>query len=337
MEERRSSRFLRCCSWLAPLLVVLLTVGPATQGAAQQAQAPQAPPIQEDPSGSFTEEVSVGYVLVPVVVRSGARYIKNLDKDAFRLLVDDRPVSIESFEYRSEAPASVIVLQDLSGSMEGKSLSLSREAVRFFLGKALPGDELALATFASGSTQVEVPFTTDLAALDESVRLWKAWGTTALHDAVTTVPALSQSGKNPKRFAILITDGVDNASKIVPERARDLVRQAQVPVYVLGMATGDPFQITEEGKKIYRYADVLNLLATTTGGRYYSISGPEELQVALDAILDDLRHQYVLGFATGEGPSRQRDLKVQVDAGDRTVLFRRGYKGPPPASQARGG
>ncbi len=337
MEERRSSRFLRCFSWLAPLLVVLLTVGPATQGAAQQAQAPQAPPIQEDPSGSFTEEVSVGYVLVPVVVRSGARYIKNLDKGDFKLLVDDRQVSIESFEYRSEAPASVIVLQDLSGSMEGKSLSLSREAVRFFLGKALPGDELALATFASGSTQVEVPFTTDLAALDESVRLWKAWGTTALHDAVTTVPALSQSGKNPKRFAILITDGVDNASKIVPERARELVRQAQVPVYVLGMATGDPFQITEEGKKIYRYADVLNLLATTTGGRYYSISGPEELQVALDAILDDLRHQYVLGFATGEGPSRQRDLKVQVDAGDRTVLFRRGYKGPPPASQARGG
>jgi hypothetical protein len=154
---------------------------------------------------------------------------------------------------------------------------------------------------------------------------------------VTTVPDLSQSGKNPKRFAILITDGVDNASKIAPEQARDLVRRAQVPFYVLGMSTGDPFQITEEGKKIYRYADVLNLLASTTGGRYYSISGQEELQAALAAILDDLRHQYVLGFATGEGPARQRDLKVQVDAGDRTVLFRRGYKGPPPASTARGG
>jgi Ca-activated chloride channel homolog len=334
MEERRSNRLPRSFFWLTPLLAVLLTAGPAAQGAAQQGQPGQP---QEGTSGSFTEEVSVGYVLVPVVVRSGARYVKNLDKGDFKLLVDDRQVSIESFEYRSEAPASVIVLQDLSGSMEGRSLSFSRDAVRFFLGKALPGDELSLATFASGSTQVEVPFTTDLAALDESVRLWKAWGTTALHDAVTTVPALSQSGKNPKRFAILITDGVDNASKIAPDRARELVRQAQVPVYVLGMSTGDPFDITGEGKKIYRYADVLNLLATTTGGRYYSISGPEELQVALDAILDDLRHQYVLGFATGEGPSRQRDLKVQVDAGDRTVLFRRGYKGPPPASQASGG
>ena len=320
---------------MAPLLVTSLLLGPAHDGSAWQGQ--ETRPLQEGTSGTFTEEVSVGYVLVPVVVRSGARYIKNLDKDDFRLLIDDRRVPIESFEYRSEAPASVIVLQDLSGSMEGKSLDFSREAVRFFLGKALPGDEYALATFASGSTQVDVPFTSELGAIQEAIRLWKGWGTTALHDAVTTVPALSQSGKNPKRFTILITDGVDNASKIPPERARELVRQAQVPVYVLGMATGDPFQITEEGKKIYRYADVLNLLATTTGGRYYSISGKEELQTALDAILDDLRHQYVLGFATGEGPSRQRDLKVQVKAGDRTVLFRRGYKGPPPASQAGGG
>src|SRR6185436_2786788 len=256
MEERHRS--LRCFVLLAPLLAVLLAVAPLP---ADQGTSPQDP--QADPSAAFTEEVSVGYVLVPVVVRSGARYIKNLDKGDFRLLVDNRPVSIESFEYRSEAPASVMVLQDLSGSMEGKSLDLSREAVCFFLGKALPGDEYAIATFASGSTQVEVPFTSELPALQEAVRLWKAWGTTALHDAVTTVPNLSQSGKNPKRFAILLTDGVDNASKITPERARELVRQAQVPVYVLGMSTGDPFEITEEGKKIYRYADVLNLLATT--------------------------------------------------------------------------
>jgi Ca-activated chloride channel homolog len=311
--------------WLIP--VVLLSVLPL---AAEQ-------PAENDPAARFTEEVAVGYVLVPVVVRSGARYVKNLDRGDFQLLVDGRPVAIDSFEYRLEAPASVMVLQDLSGSMEGRSLEHSREAVRFFLDKALPGDELALATFAGEGLEVEVPFTSDLGALRESIRLWKGWSTTALHDAVTAIPTLSQTGKNPKRFAILITDGLDNASKIAPEAARELVRQAQVPVYVLGMATGDPFQINAEGKKIYRYADVLNLLATTTGGRYYSISGPAELQKALAAILDDLRHQYVLGFATTEGPSRQRDVQVQVKAGDRTVLFRRGYKGPPPATRAATG
>ena len=88
---------------------------------------------------------------------------------------------------------------------------------------------------------------------------------------------------------------------------------------------------------MYRYADVLSLLAVTTGGRYYPIANHEDLQKALAAILDDLRHQYVLGFSTGDGPARQRSLKVEVKAGDRTVLFRRGYKGPPPSHYAKGG
>lgn len=313
---------------LALLLAAILAVLPLWA----RAQEPQ------EPAAGFTEEVSVGYVLVPVVVRSGARYVKNLEEDDFRLLVDGRRVSIESFERRAEAPASLMVLQDLSGSMEnGGNIELSRDAVRFFLDKALPGDELAVATFASGSMQVEVPFTSDLSVVRESIQGWKAWGTTALHDAVAAMPSISSEGRNPKRFAILITDGVDNASRIPPERAREIVRQAQLPVYVLGMDSGNPFELSTEGKKIYRYADVLNLLATTSGGRYYPISGREDLDRALASILDDLRHQYVLGFATGEGPARQRDLRVEVQAGDRTVLFRRGYKGPPPAEFSRGG
>lgn len=316
-------------------LLVLMLAALAGQPVRGQAK-PKDP--NEPPPASFGEEVSVGYVLVPVVVRSGAGYVKNLDKKDFHLLVDGRPAEVESFERRADAPASIAVFQDLSGSMEnGGKLELSRDVVRYFLDKALPGDEIALATFASGTTEVEVPFTSNLAALRESVGLWRASGTTALHDAVAFMPEVSAEGHNPKRFAILITDGVDNASQIPPEKAREIVRQAQLPVYVIGLDSGNPFELGTEGKKIFRYADVLNLLAVTTGGRYYSISNQEDLQKALAAILDDLRHQYVLGFTTGEGPSRQRDLKVQVKAGDRTVLFRRGYKGPPPSHYAKSG
>jgi Ca-activated chloride channel family protein len=314
---RRSGRFA-----IFALLAALAT-GPA---------AAQAPKAAAEPPATFGEEVSVGYVLVPVVVRSGAGYVKNLDQGDFKILVDGRQVAVDSFERRADALASVAVFQDLSGSMEsGAKLELSRSVVRYFLDKALSGDEFALATFASGELQVEVPFTADLAAVRESVQGWKAYGTTALHDAVATMPEISAEGHNPKRFAILITDGVDNASQITPEKAREIVRRAQLPVYVIGLDSGNPFELTTEGKKIYRYADVLNLLAVTTGGRYYSISSQEDLQKALAAILEDLRHQYVLGFTTGEGPSRQRSLQVEVKAGDRTVLFRRGYKGSPPA------
>ena len=293
-------------------------------------------PGQEEATPTFEEEVSVGYVLVPLVVRSGAGYADRLDEDDFRLLVDGKPVKVDSFERRADAPASIVFLQDLSGSMEGTSLQASQQAVQFFLDKSLKGDEFAIATFASDAGQVEVPYTSEMSVLRESVANWKAWGTTALHDAVAWVPNISAEGRNPKRFAVLITDGIDNASKFTPEQAREIVRQAQLPVYVIGLGTGNPYELSETGEKIYRYADVLNLLASVSGGRYYAISNLQELQEALAAIHDDLRHQYVLGFATGEGNSRLRDVKVEVKSGGRTVLFRRGYKGPPPA-ESKGG
>jgi Ca-activated chloride channel family protein len=309
------------------LRYLLLGLLPAAILAAQTEPAPP----------SFEEEVSVGYVLVPLVVRSGAGYADRLDEGDFRLLVDGKAVKIDSFERRSDAPASIVFLQDVSGSMEGSSLDASRSVVRFFLDNSMKGDEFAIATFASGQGQVDVPFTADIGVLREAVGSWKGYGTTALHDAVAWVPSISNDGHNPKRFALLVTDGIDNASRITPEQARTIVRQAQLPVYVIGLGSGNPYDLPDKGEKIYRYADVLSLLAATTGGRYYAISNLDDLQKALAAILSDLRHQYVLGFPTGEGKSSQRDVKVEVKSGDRTVLFRRGYKGPPPASHGAGG
>jgi Ca-activated chloride channel family protein len=296
---------------------------------------------QEPPLSSFQDEVSVGLVLVPVVVRSGGGYAKNLDQQDFRLRVEGKPVAIESFERRSDAPASVVLVQDLSGSMaSGGKLESSREMVRFFLDKALPGDEFAVATFAGDQFQVEVPFTAERGVVREAIGKWEAYGTTALHDAVANMPRISLEGRNPKRFAILVTDGVDNASRLTPEQARFVVQQAQLPTYVLGMGSGSPYELSTEGKKIYRYADVLSLLAAVTGGRYYSINGPEDLQTALAAILDDVRHQYVLGFSTGDGAVKFRPLQVEVknqSKDQQTIVFRRGYKGTPPAKARAGG
>jgi VWFA-related protein len=322
------------CRQLRSLSLVLLFLlsagGPLRpRAAAQEATGPGA---------KFSgEEVAVGYVLVPVIVRSLAGgYANRLEQKDFRLLVDGRPASIESFEKRAEAPTSIVFLQDLSGSMAGGKLEASRRAIRFFLDRSLPGDEYAIATFAGGSFTVDVPFTSDLATLRAAVDRFRAWSTTALNDAVAWMPEVSTAGRNPKRFAILITDGVDNASAISPTEAREIVRQAELPVYVLGLEAGNPYELGPDGKKVYRYADVLNLLAHQTGGRYYPLSAPDDLGKALAAIVEDLRHEYVLGFATGEGQSRYHGLKVEVAGKNRSVVFRRGYKGPPPNS-IRGG
>jgi VWFA-related protein len=324
-------------------VAALLALGSSPGALAQSPQTPQSPPPTPPaaaPADSFQDQVSVGYVLVPVVVRAGAGFAKDLSQKDFQLEVEGRPVAIESFEKRSDAPASIVLLQDLSGSMaNGGKLEESREALRFFLDKSLPGDEFSIATFASDLFDIEVPFTKDQSALREASATWRAYGTTALHDAVSRLPSISLEGRNPKRFALLITDGVDNASRITPEAARAIVQEAHLPTYVLGLDAGNPYELNDAGKKMYRYADVLSLLAAVTGGRYYPISNHEDLRRALAEILDDVRHQYVLGFSTGDGAVKFRPLTVEVKKSRdrRPVVFRRGYKGAPPAAPRAGG
>jgi Ca-activated chloride channel homolog len=325
-----------------PILAAILTFGVAAASVQSENQVPSQAPTQQAPSqeeSGFVDQVSVGYVLVPVLVRTpSGGYARNLDEGDFRLLVDGRQIDIDSFEARADAPASVIFLQDLSGSMNiGTKLQESRDAVRYFLDRAVEGDEFAIATFAGEGQKIEVPFTQDRAALRSSVGTWRPWGTTALHNAVSWLPEVSMTGRNPKRFAVVITDGVDNASTFTPTQARQLVRAAQVPVYVLGLESGDPFELNAEGKKVYRNADVLNLLAHETGGRYFSLNKDGDLEKALAQMAEDFRHQYVLGFPTGEGTSRYRQLEVKVEGRNRSVLFRRGYQGPPPGEVAQGG
>lgn len=323
MEPRRASlaRCARLARRFAALAAALACLGAAAPAAAQTSG-----------GATFGESVAVGYVLVPVVVRTKGGYINNLIQKDFRLFVDGKQVPIESFESGHDAPVSLVFLQDLSGSMgENGKLEGSREAVRYFLDQAKPGDEFAIATFAGDLVQVDVPFTADLSAPREDIARWEAYGTTALHDAVAWLPEIVLDRASLKRAAVLITDGVDNQSTIPPDQARELVRKAELPVYVLGLDAGSPYELGEDGKKLSRFADTLNLLASLSGGKYYPIGGPYELKEACAAIAEDLRHQYVLGFSTGGGaPSAYHTLRVEVGGKQRALSFRRSYRGPAP-------
>jgi VWFA-related protein len=284
--------------------------------------------------GALEELVSVGYVYVPVVVRSPKGYVRDLEPGDFRLLVDGRPVVFDSFETGATAPTSVVVMQDLSGSMaNGGKLEASRGAVRYLLDQARPDDEFALAWFAGGAFEIDVPFTTDLAALREALDSWEASGTTALQDAVAWLPQIAAGRSEVKRAALLITDGVDNASALDPGRARQVVREAELPVFVLGLGSGR-VPTADESEHARPLAEMLDQLATATGGRYFALDGPDELAQACAETLADLRHQYVLGFSVGEaGRSRDHRLEVQIrHKGQRALAYRRNYHGLDPAA-----
>ncbi|MGH9380302.1 MAG: VWA domain-containing protein [Thermoanaerobaculia bacterium] len=282
----------------------------------------------------FGDEVTVEWVLVPVVVRSPRGSVEDLEQKDFELRVDGRPVHIESFHYDVLSPVRLVVLQDLSGSMgTERRLERSVAAVRHFLDRARPGDRFALGTFANRGLQVEVPLTDDLDALREAVGLWQAYGMTALHDAIAWVPRIGAGDGALRPAALLITDGVDNASTIAPTAAREIVRRAQIPVYTLGLSSGDPSALDAQGRKLHRYADTLDQLSSQTGGRYFPLTADDDIIAACREILAEIRHQYVLGFRTTGTESSQHAIEVRVRRSrDWEVRHRRGYTGAPPVS-----
>jgi VWFA-related protein len=296
---------------------------------------PAEPPAAEAlPGETFTGDVDVGYVLVPVVVRSPKGFVDGLAQEAFSLYVDDRPVAFDSFETGVEVPVSVLVAQDVSGSMGvGDKLALSRELVECLLDGGRPADRFALASFADERIAVDVSFTDDRAFLQAAMRRWRGWGKTALHDAVSWLPNLVLDQEALKRAAVLLTDGVDNASELDPETARVPVQQTRLPVHVVGLATGAAEALTAGGERSYPTADLLSLLAEASGGQYHSVATREDVRVACVAILEDLRHQYVLGFPLAPGGSVElRHLRVEVEGRNRRVAHRRAYEGRAPAA-----
>jgi Ca-activated chloride channel homolog len=282
---------------------------------------------------TFGEVYSVEVVLVPVAVR-GETPGERLPRDRFQLKVDGRPVKIESFENDSGAPLSLIFMQDLSGSMaEPDKVATSRQALDCFLDTARKGDELALATFAGGRTEVEVPLTENVGAVREAMELWEPYGTTGLFDAVAMLPEISVGSGGTKRAAVLVTDGVDNASAISPQQAQGLVQAADLPVYVLALPSREE---DSSPRGTFRYGDLLAQLAEATGGRYYALEDPAQARRTCAAILGELRHQYVLGFSvTGTGPSRYHPIKVEISKPGRRVslIHRRGYRGTAPNAE----
>lgn len=304
----------------------------ATALTAGLALAAAAPSPQEEPRGTFREETQVSWVLVPVGVERDGEWLDDLGRRDFRLQVDGRRVDFPDFD-AGDTPVSVVFLQDLSGSMaNGGKLEASRAALGELVADAAPADELALATFAGGQLAVEVPFTREEAVLREAMALWQGYGTTAIHDAIAWIPEIAVAGRHPKRAVVLVTDGVDNASQLAPEAAREVLRRARLPVFVLGLGReglgATAGEVAAGGAATY--GELLQRLAHATGGRYLPLARPDDAPAAARDLLDELRHQYVLAFPTAPGPAAERQVSVSVKTNGATVYHRRAYFGGPP-------
>jgi hypothetical protein len=285
---------------------------------------------QDDlPLPVFSEEVSVEWISVPTTLARDWPTKVPLRSEHFELSVDGARVAIESFDGWN-APFSLLFVQDLSGSMEvGGKLELGRRILDALCNHASAEDTIAVATFAGGQVDLQIPFTPHHDAVRASSSAWVGYGTTAVRDALAALPELALDAARPRRAVVMVTDGIDNASQLAVETVRSLLAGQGLPVYVIDVESdtsvrASPEQGSDEGL-------TLGDLAEASGGRRLQISSPAQVDAAARVIAGDLRRQARLSFtADTAGDSALRHIEVSVLGKTSGLIHRSRYYGPPP-------
>jgi Ca-activated chloride channel homolog len=281
-------------------LFVVAGLAQSGRDGARIAVAPRARP--ERTAGlANTIRLDVKVVLIPVTVtdplgnpRSG------LPQRAFRLYEDGVEQQLSYFA-TDDAPVSMGVVFDASGSMQHK-LERSRAAVSELFKTTMPGDEFFLVEFNS-KPRVLCDFTSRTEEIQDSLAFIQPKGWTALFDAVYLAVHRMKRAKNPRKALLVLSDGADNNSRYTEPEIRDLVREADVCIYTIGMLGA--------GTSSHSLR-VLRTLAEETGGRTFPVEKLSELPEAVGKMSATLRDQYVLGYSSNNRLSDGKYRKVDV-------------------------
>src|SRR6185436_5150313 len=210
------------------------------QPAATQSPSP-APKQQEKKLGSELDDRSLItntdlITLTVTVTDTYGRYVSGLSKGAFAVFDNKQQQEITFFS-DDDAPVSVGVIFDVSGSMSGDKVKRAREALSKFIQTSHDSDEYFLIGFNT-KAQLLLDKTRDGNALLDKLTYVETKGQTALYDAVYLGVEKVQRGAHPKRALLVISDGQDNNSRYTFDNLRRVLKESDVTVYGIGILSG---------------------------------------------------------------------------------------------------
>ena len=312
------SRGLRSLSTFITVSLLLISAFPLIRLAADNPPARDDSKVEITPRAKRTEapadvphgniRVESTLVLIPVTVTDPLnRFVTGLDRENFRLFEDKSEQKVTHFA-SEDAPLSVGLVFDTSGSM-GSKLDKSRQAVSQFFKTANPEDEFFLIQF-NDRPEMVVDFTTHLEEIQNRLTFTQSKGRTALLDAVYMALHKMKKAKNPRKALLIISDGGDNSSRYTESEIKNLVREADVQIYAIGiyesMATRGRTPEELSGPSL------LTEIAEQTGGRQFSVENLNELPDVAAKIGIELRNQYILGYTPSNQGRDGKYRRVQV-------------------------
>ncbi|NNE68235.1 MAG: VWA domain-containing protein [Pyrinomonadaceae bacterium] len=293
-----------------------------------QDPAPTPPKQGDKKAGQITIDTDLVTLTLTVTDNYG-RFVSGLDKDAFTVWDQKQKQKITFFS-DTDAPVSIGILFDVSGSMNGDKIAKARNALERFIYTSHPRDEYYLIAF-NKRAQLLMDRTRDGEAVLNRLTLVEPKHNTALYDACYLGVERVTRGTHQKKALLIISDGQDNASRYNFKEVRRLMKESDVVIYSVGiMDLHDASSF--EGMQGQAFLDELS---SVTGGKSFYPTTEVEMDEIFERIALELRHQYSIGYTPDDfspnGDWRKVKVKVKrvTGLGRLTVRHRSGYYATP--------
>ena len=274
------------------ILIVLLFIGFTNNN---QAQVDDDAPIKIDTL----------LLNIPIVVndKKGSS-IAGLQKEDFIVTQNGERLSVEFFA-NEDAPISVAIVVDTSGTTGGARCCGIKDAAKSFLKVLRPEDQAMVVSF-DGKFRIFNDFTSDKKTLEkaiDSLDMIQVHGTT-MYDAIYKVVNIKFAEVKGRKAIILLTDGMESSSRITEQQLLFSLSESDTVIYpILFPHLGVPDESIRKP-----YLDYLEAMSATTAGKVYN--GNSNLKKVFQSIADGMRKQYLIGFYPENGTTNNINIKV---------------------------
>jgi VWFA-related protein len=311
---------------------------------------------------TFSTDVKVVSVLATVRDKKG-QIVRDLTKADFLLDEDGRPQTIRYFAQESDLPLTLGLLVDVSPSQQ-RLVDDERSASFTFFDQVLREDkDVAFVIHFDAEAELLQNITSSRQRLEKAlesigesgVQQRPQWGQrdpgpaagagrrggrggrggTALYDATLLASDELMRKQSGRKALIVLTDGVDTASKVRLEAGVEAAQRADTLVYSVWFEDPDAYGGSfggfggmgrSRGRDPSDGWRALQTISRETGGRVYEVTRKQTIAQVYESIEEDLRHQYSIGYTPDRGGGAgYRRIHLTTTQKGLVVTAREGY------------
>jgi VWFA-related protein len=317
------------------------TVLLAAAALAQPPAPSKQPPKPEEADQVIKVEVDLVNLFFSVRDKKGG-YIANLSKEDFEVFEDGKAQAVKFFARETDLPLTIGLLVDVSGSMEAL-IEVERSASYRFFSQVLRKKDMAFIISFGVDSDLLQDYTNSLSLLQRSLgqlRLSAGMGGgvytpptvpvpggprgTVLYDTVWLAAKEKLRGEVGRKAMVVITDGVDQGSRLKIEKAIEEAQKADSIIYAVMFE--DP-RFTSFHYGGFSGEGPMRRMAEETGGRMFRLDRRMTLPEIYDTIQQEMRSQYAIGY-TPTNPARDgsfRRVELRAKSKDLKAQVRKGY------------